>query len=217
MNKAKLPQPIESNWFCPDCANPLGEIPCEDPFTICVACKFDHRLFVTPKGIPSTMQQFKARGRAFLKLKMPKLGDESIESVASFWLSEPQFRESLNPQLAEVLRAILDKIRHRRKVPKRVEFNWCPTCGLKLSEFKQSDIWLHGLKCAREHTFYLRINSLYKGADLIFDAEFDDSILQGLIKSWSRSYFSQFISGKKGLYIHSSIRRILKEFQKNGA
>ena len=214
MKRAILPQPIESNWFCSDCANPLNEIPCEDPFSICLACKNDHRFFVLPKNGAFRMNQLKELKHKLFGLKIPEQIKQSTETVASFWLSEPKFRESLNPQLAEMLRAVLDKIRHKRKVSKRIEFSWCPACGLKLSEFKYSDIWLHGLKCSREHTFYLRINSLYREADLIFEAEFDDSTLQNLIKSWTRSYFSELISGRKSLRCHPSIRGLLKEFQK---
>ena len=214
MNKATLTQPIGSNWFCLDCANPLGEIPCEDPLAICVACKSDHRFFVMPKGIPFTMDQQKQQERELRNLKIPALNEESIESIAAFWLSEIKLREYLNPTLAEMLRAILDKIRHKRKVLKRIELNWCPGCGSKLSEF-QVDGWLRGLKCENGHSFHFRGERLSIGREPVFNLEFEDSVLKDGIKKWTKPNLSWLIPGPKGIYIHPSIRQIFKDFQKS--
>jgi hypothetical protein len=214
MNKATLPQPVGSNWFCLDCANSLSEIPCEDPFAVCLACKFDHRFFVMPKGTPFTMEQDKQRERELRSLKIPALVDESVEFIASFWLSQSQYREYLNPGLAEMLRAILDKVRHKRRVLKRIELNWCPGCGSKLSEF-QVDGWLRGLKCVHEHNFHFRGDRLSIGREPLFNLEFDDFVLKDGIKKWAKPNLSWLIPGPKGIYIHPSIRQLFKDFQKS--
>lgn len=185
MKKAEMPQPIESHCYCPDCGDVLAEISCEDPLTICLSCKSDHRFFIMPKTIPFTLDQTKTYGIKLSAIKIPASSNNSIESVASFWLLQTEHRDLLNSQLAEMLRTILDRTRHNRKIRKPLHFRWCPICKSKLSEFKQMDVWVQGLKCSHEHTFYLRGGLLTgSGVELVLTAELTDSILNNLIKGW---------------------------------
>jgi hypothetical protein len=210
MKKAEMPQPVESHCYCPDCGDVLAEISCEDPLTLCLACKSDHRFFIMPKAIQVTLDQYKDIGIELSAIKVPASSCNSIDSVASFWLLQTEHRDLLNSQLAEMLRAILDRTHHNRKIREPLHFRWCPICKSKLSEFEQMDVWVQGLKCSHEHTFYLRCGWLAgSGIELVLTAELTDSILNNLIKGWLKP--SPYLDPLLPL----SIRQVFEKFSKS--
>jgi hypothetical protein len=211
MKKAEMPQAIESCCYCPDCGEVLAEISCEDPLTLCLSCKSDHRFFIIPKTIPFTLDQTKSYGKKLSAIKIPASSNNAIESVAAFWLSQTEYRDYLNIQLAEMLRAILDRIRHKRRIQEPLLFRWCPVCKSGLSEFKQMDAWMQGLKCSHEHTFYLRggwLRGSISGVELVLTAEVTDSILNNFIKGWLKP--NQYLDP----LLPSSIREVFEKFSK---
>ena len=210
MKKAEMPQSIEPHCYCPDCGDVLVEISCEDPLTICLSCKSDHRFFIMPKAIPVTLDQYKDIGLKLSAINVPS-SNNSIESVASFWLLQTEHRDLLNSQLAEMLRAILDRTRHNRKIREPLRFRWCPVCKSELLEFKQMDVWVQGLKCSNEHTFYLRggrLGGSISDAELVLTAELTDSILRNLIRGWLKP------NPHLAPQLPVSIRKVFEDFSK---
>jgi hypothetical protein len=211
MRKAEPPQPLKPRCYCPDCGDSLAEISCEDPLTLCLACKSDHRFFIMPKAIQVTLDQFKAIGIQLSAIKVPASNCNSIDSVASFWLLQTEHRDLLDSQLAEMLRAILDRTRHNRTIQKPLHFHWCPVCKSKLLEFKQMDVWMRGLKCSQEHTFYLRggwLSGSVSGVELVLTAEVTDSILNNFIKGWLKP------NRELAPLLPHSIRQVFEQFSK---
>lgn len=72
------------------------------------------------------------------------------------WLSNKKYRQYLTNQFCEFLRAtyehekgeILNTVVH--------DSNFCPICSLELNKFDVDDMWIVGLKCNNNHTWYSR-------------------------------------------------------------
>jgi hypothetical protein len=113
----------------------------------------------------------------------PELEHQDSDQVAAFWLSDPSARNILNEQLAELLRVILEC----RSASGSLPFSYCPICGAALSEYKQPDIWVRGLRCSQGHTWAERGNRL--GCVLgntRFDlrAEPSEPVVRQLVSGW---------------------------------
>ncbi len=135
-------------------------------------------------------------------MRLPLLGGQTDDFVARFWLTDPTARSALNPQLAELLRIILDG----RRLPSDVQMLFCPACGGALSEYEQWDCWVIGLRCPAGPTWDARGHSLSEavaGGNVAFDAEPSDSAVASVIQWW--------LHDESALrhQLHDSVRRVL--------
>jgi hypothetical protein len=202
MRAARLPEQLRAECFCPTCHDRLAVAESADPWAICLACKAGHRFFIMPES-PLSVDS----GRA-ASLCLPELNGRSPEAITSFWLSEPAARSVLNVQLAQILRAVVE----RRRVPHQPLFSFCPICGGELSKYEQRDIWVQGLRCPAGHSWGLRggqLGTLIAGTLVGLQAEFSDTILCQLILAWLKG------DALLDRQMHESVRHVLADHIKN--
>jgi hypothetical protein len=193
---AQLPEEFSKRCFCPSCGEALVSNKCADPWAICLACKHGHRFFIPPdpvKALDSSM----AASLEFNEIRNLPPGD-----VAVFWLSDPAARSKLNPQLAGLLRTIIEA----RGIQEETRFSFCPICGDALEDYDLEDIWVRGLRCPRHHHWAERGGCLYwsiGGRMLRLDAEYSDDAASQLIGWWLRA------GPDARTNLHESVRRVL--------
>jgi hypothetical protein len=159
-------------------------------------CDGGHRFFIPPEP-PNAADSATAGSRRF-----PEVSGLSTEAIASFWLSDPKARSVLNEQLAQLLRAILEK----RNVLDEPSFSFCPICGASIADYDQPDIWVQGLRCPSGHSWALRSDCLFSvigGRRLELQAEHSDAAIGNLIDAWLKS------DRHMATNLHESIRRVL--------
>jgi len=193
---ASLPEELRTRSHCPSCGGGLTRSVTADPWAICLSCPADHRFFVMPAA-PLALETARAASAHF-----PELEGRQPAEIASFWLSDPFCRSILNEQLAELLRAILEA-RPRSDSPR---FLRCPLCGTELSEYDQPDVWVRGLRCARDHTWAERggrLDGVVTSAPFSLRAEPSDGVVRQLVAGW--------LSGNPqlGSDLHESVRNVL--------
>lgn len=190
MNAAKFPEQLRAECHCPSCGGDLEPSKCADPWTICLSCARGHRFFIAPQ--PPLSADTVAD-----TLDFPSMSGLPPEAIANFWLSDPTARSLLNQQPAELLRAFLES----RCVMEEPQFSFCPICGNALGESDQTDTWVKGLRCERNHSWALRGGRLY-GQSLELLAEHSDAVISRLIGGWLKDSYLQ-------PYLHESIRCVL--------
>lgn len=170
-----------------------------DPFAICLKCINGHRFFVTPAGPLYDPKSAKPASAQF-----PELEGKSPEQVAIFWLSDPVARSILNPQLAELLRTILEA----RSIDVSFRFMYCPICASKVSGNVGNDAWVDEVHCADGHRWGERSGDLshnLEGTWFRMHAERTDDVVRTLVSGW--------LTDRRVLkpYLHRSVRHVLEE------
>lgn len=196
MRPAQVPEELLGKAYCPSCGQDLGKTECPDPFASCLACASDHRFYFMPDP-PAALETASASSLVFAELE-----GRDPEEVALFWLSEPAARRALNPQLAELLRALLET----RHVPSERPHSYCPLCAGLLSKYEQPDIWVRGLQCPRGHSWASRGNRLAGIAGqghIDLHSESSDAVVTQLASYWIRS------DSRLCPQLHESVRHAL--------
>ena len=203
MECAVLPQPLQANAWCPECAQALSKAPSADPFAICLSCSSRHRLFILPE--PSVFQ-ITAQAES---LDFPELENKDIIDVGIFWLSEPKARAYLSEQLGQLLRYIIEAVRDGHRLGGNHTFNWCPICKHPLAKFDQPDIWIQGLRCEHGHEYSERSSRLKGriGEEFVdIQAEFSQRDVESLVKAWLKD------EPMLKTQLHSSVKRVFEEY-----
>ena len=186
--------------YCHACGEILGGSKCADPFARCLACVNHHRFYILPQS--PTM----ASSATAATLTIPGHLNYDARTMAEFWLSDAHSRSVLNPQLAEILRMILENT----KVEEELPVAFCPTCGKKLSQYEQSDAWVIGYRCSSNHRWASRGSRLHSEENrLLCTIEHDPpySTLTFLVDSW--------LGDNPALktQLHKSVRHVLETFK----
>jgi hypothetical protein len=203
MHAASIPDELGGISYCPTCSESLSPAFSRDPFAICLACHMGHRFFVMPQ--PAGRE---AENAAFASF--PSLQNQSLDQVASFWLTDPRARSILNEQLAMLLRVFLEG--NARVDPLR--FAFCPVCRGELSDVG-NDVWVQGRDCPSGHRWGERGGHLgcpVRGKfPFALCAEPSRSVVQQLISGWLND------GRHTRSYMHSSVRGVLEGFVFHGS
>ena len=177
MNRPELPPELQRVCWCPACARELSTAPSIDPWVLCLACPARHRFFV----------ELEVGGRASASAAdaaFPELARAEHDEVALFWLSDPRARAILNMQVAQILRAVLEK----RAPEQTTDARYCPICATALNEGAVSVKPHVGLLCSTKHEWlrFLRSLSNVTGVKQAFvlHAELSRQGIVNLVHAW---------------------------------
>lgn len=197
MLRPPLPPELRDERWCPACARPLDESTSLDPWALCLACSAGHRFFVDPLHVEESAHAAAAVFGDLVGL--------DHDAVARFWLGDPRARPLLHPQLAEILRAIVEK----RTAPTQLRAVHCLVCKAVMTEAPVTPRKSQGLRCANGHEWLLMSGALSNVTGIreaiIFSPECCRRALTSSTKGWLQGH------PRLDPHLHESVRAVLRE------
>lgn len=196
VERVVLPEELQRECWCPTCARALLVAPTVDPWALCLACLSGHRFFV--EVVVDRRASETASGATF-----PELDDAELDAVALFWLSDPRARAILNSQLAQLLRAILEK----RPPETTADATHCPLCASTLELSGLSSGLSTVLVCASKHEWLFAVRALSNSRGIkeafLLQPEYSRQAIVNLVHDWLKE--EPLFAG----HVHESVRRVL--------
>lgn len=188
-----------TKYYCPLCSGTISLVNGVDPWIQKIQCSSGHKLFIELK-----LALFKSCNSA-QQIKLPTNLTEN--EVIQAWFNNPNYREKLNPQIAEILRRISEHslLDFESNQP---DFGFCPLCSEVLINYDNGDAWTKGLRCKNNHNWAERtggLSTIDADRQIHLHKEISSAIIKGLLEGWLIRHVNSRWTAPQ---LHPAVKRI---------